>query len=209
MSWEVMVSGSKNATLPILWAALLLRWKVRLKGVPKIGDVVTLLEIIEDIWVVYEFVSCDDGTNDLLLDSTDLHPGSLDYEKIKKIRSSIFLLSPLLHFFGSITMPFPGGCSIWKRPIDAHLNGLEAIGYKNTVHDENISLEWKLESWDRVLNAWFWVWSTENLLIANVLRKGKTMIHCVATEPHVMSLVAFLRKWGANIKIRYNHTIVI
>ena len=209
MSWEVMVSGSKNATLPILWAALLLRWKVRLKGVPKIGDVVTLLEIIEDIWVVYEFVSCDDGTNDLLLDSTDLHPGSLDYEKIKKIRSSIFLLSPLLHFFGSITMPFPGGCSIWKRPIDAHLNGLEAIGYKNTVHDENISLEWKLESWDRVLNAWFWVGSTENLLIANVLRKGKTMIHCVATEPHVMSLVAFLRKWGANIKIRYNHTIVI
>ena len=203
------VSGSKNATLPIFGAALLLRGKVRLKGVPKIGDVMTLLEILGDIWVVYEFVSTEDGTNDLLFDSTDLHLASLDYEKIKKIRSSIFLLSPLLHFFGSITIPFPGGCSIWKRPIDEHLNGLEGIGYKNIVDDENISLEWKLESWDKILNAWFWVGSTENLLIANVLRKGQTTINCVATEPHVMSLVAFLRKGWANIKIRYNHTIVI
>lgn len=209
LSGEVRVSGSKNATLPILGAALLLKSKVTLKGVPKIWDVLTFLDILGGIGVRHEFISLPNNSYNLAFDATQIKLWELNYEKVKKIRSSIFLLAPLLHFFGKISLPFPGGCSIGKRPIDAHINGLEAIGYESSIDDDIIFLQWELESWDKVLNAGFWVGSTENLLIANVLRSGKTTIQCAAIEPHVMNLISFLRKAWADIKIRYNHTIIV
>lgn len=204
LSGTVKVSWSKNATLPILWAALLLNWKVTLNRVPKIWDVNTFLDILEWIWVKYSW-----KWNSLHLDSSKITNENLDFEKIRKIRSSIFLLSPLLHFFGNINIPFPGWCSIWKRPIDAHLNWLEAIWYKSEFDCEEIKLSWKLEVGEKILNASFWVSSTENLIVANVLRDGMTIIKNAATEPHVMNLIDFLRKAWADIKIRYNHEIII
>ncbi len=204
LSWVVEVSWSKNATLPILWASLLLKWKIRLNRVPKIWDVHTFLDILEWIWVNYcwEWSSLD-------LDTSNITNENLDFKKIKKIRSSIFLLSPLLYYFWNIKIPFPWWCSIGKRPIDAHLNWLEAIWYNYEFDWEEIVLDWNLESGKKELNAWFWVSSTENLIVANVLRQGVTIIRNAATEPHVMNLVDFFRKAGADIKIRYNHEIII
>lgn len=204
LSWIVNVSWSKNAALPILWASLLIRWKVKLNKVPKIGDVNTFLDILEWIWVKYSW-----EWTSLNLDSTNITNENLNFEKIKKIRSSIFLLSPLLYFFGSIKIPFPGWCSIGKRPIDAHLNWLEAIWYNSKLDWEDIIINWDLKSWTKVLNASFWVSSTENLMVANVLRPWETIIRNAANEPHVMNLVDFLRKAWADIKIRYNHEIII
>ncbi|MDD2907946.1 MAG: UDP-N-acetylglucosamine 1-carboxyvinyltransferase [Candidatus Gracilibacteria bacterium] len=204
LSGKVQISGSKNAALPMLGAALLLNGKVKLKKMPKIGDVQTFLDILEGIGVRYSW----EGTT-LNFDSSNINNENLNFEKIKKIRSSIFLLSPLLHFFGNIKIPFPGGCSIGKRPIDAHLNGLEAIGYNYTFSGDEIVLDGSLESGDKVLNGGFGVSSTENLIVANVLRKGVTTIKSAAIEPHVMNLIDFLRKAGAEIKIRYNHEIII
>lgn len=204
LNWSVKISWSKNATLPILWAALLINWNVVLNNVPNIWDVKTFLDILEWIWVDYTW-----NGSSLSFDSSNITNENLHFEKIKKIRSSIFLLSPLLHFFWSIKIPFPGGCSIWKRPIDAHLNWLEAIWYNFDFDWEEIVLDWELKSWDKELNAWFWVSSTENLIVANVLRDGQTIIRNSAFEPHVMNLIDFLRKAWANIKIRYNHDIII
>ncbi len=205
LSGEVVVSGSKNACLPLLGASLLVNWKVTFTNVPKIGDVLTFLEIIEELGVSVDFKE-----NWVLnLDTSGLDINNLNLEKIKKIRASILLLSPILFFFKKITIPFPGGCSIWTRPIDAHLNGLEAIWYKSEFDWENIKLDWELKSWDIVLSAWFWVTSTENLIVANVLRIWKTTIKNSAIEPHVMNVVDFLRKAWADIKIRFNHDIVI
>lgn len=204
LSWKVQISGSKNAALPMLWAALLLNWKVKLKTMPKIWDVQTFLDILEWIWVKY----CWEWTT-LFFDSSNINNDNLNFEKIKKIRSSIFLLSPLLHFFGKIKIPFPGWCSIGKRPIDAHLNWLEAIWYNYTFENDEIILDWVLKNGDKILNAWFWVSSTENLIVANVLRKGITTIKSAAIEPHVMNLIDFLRKAWADIKIRYNHEIIV
>lgn len=201
---EVRVSGSKNAALPILWAALLLNWKVKLNKMPKIWDVKTFLDILEWIWVNYNW----DWTS-LSFDSSNINNKNLNFEKIKKIRSSIFLLSPLLHFFWSIKIPFPWGCSIWKRPIDAHLNWLEAIWYNYEYENDEIVLNGKLKSGIKILNAWFWVSSTENLIVANVLRNWETIIKSAAIEPHVMNLIDFLRKAWADIKIRYNHEIIV
>ena len=205
LSGEVEISGSKNATLPLLGASLLVHWKVTLKNVPKIGDVLTFLEIIEELGASVDF-----RENWVLnLDTSGLDINNLNLEKIKKIRASILLLSPILFFFKKITIPFPGGCSIWARPIDAHLNWLEAIWYKSEFDWENIKLNWELKSGNIILNAWFWVTSTENLIVANVLRNWETIIKNSAIEPHVMNVVDFLRKAWADIKIRFNHDIVI
>lgn len=204
LSGTVRISGSKNAALPILWAALLVNGKITLHGMPKIGDVMTFLEIMKDVWVQYQFEG-----NTLHFDSSNLKKDNLDIEKLKKIRASIFLLAPLLHFFGNISMPMPGGCVIGKRPIDDHINGLTRIGYSAKHTDETIELDGNVEQGDRVLNAGFSVSGTENLLVANVLRKGKTTIELAAIEPHVMNLIDFLRAAGANIKMRYNHTIIV
>lgn len=204
LSWKVKISGSKNAALPILWAALMLNWKVRLINMPKIWDVKTFLDILEWIWVKYNW-----EWTTLNFDSSNITNQNLNFEKIKKIRSSIFLLSPLLHFFWSIKIPFPWWCSIGKRPIDAHLNWLEAIGYNYQYENDEIILDWNLQSWEKILNAWFWVSSTENLIVANVLRPGNTIIKAAAIEPHVMNLISFLRTAWADIKIRYNHEIIV
>ena len=204
LKWKVKISGSKNATLPILWASLLVNGKMTIKNVPKIGDVITFLEIMEELWATYEFEG-----NILHLDTSNLDKDNLNLEKIKKIRASILLLSPLLFFFWNISIPFPGGCSIGARPIDSHLNGLKAIGYDYSFDDDNISLNWKLKTGDIILNAWFWVTSTENLIVANVLRTWQTTIKVSAFEPHVINVIDFLRKAGADIKLRYDHTIII
>ncbi len=163
LSWEVVISGSKNAALPILAATLLVKWKLKLNNVPRIWDVLTFLDIIATLWGKYSF-----EWKTLNLDTSNLDISNLDADMIKKIRASILLLSPLLHHFGNISIPFPWGCSIWKRPIDAHLNWLKAIWYDYETSDKEIKITWKALSWDVVINAWFWVTSTENLIVTNV-----------------------------------------
>lgn len=204
LSGKVKISGSKNAALPVLAATLLIRGKITLHNVPQIGDVLTFLEIISQIGVTYRF----EGST-LFLDTTFLDLANFNADMIKKIRASILLLAPLLHYFGNISIPFPGGCSIGKRPIDAHLNGLKSIGYDYIVDEEKIQITGSLLSGNIELNAGFGVTSTENLIVANVLRPGITTIQLSAIEPHVMNLIGFLRAAWAKIKIRYNHIIII
>lgn len=202
--WEVKISWSKNAALPLLAASLLVRWKVILNNVPKIWDVITFLEIISTLWVIYNF-----EWNKLYLDTTILDISKLDVSMIKKIRASILLLSPILHFFWNISIPFPWGCSIWKRPISAHLNWLKSIWYEYIETEEKLFISWKSILWDITIDGWFGVTSTENLIVANVCRKWNTKIMISAIEPHVINLIDFLNVLWAKITIWYDHTIYI
>jgi len=204
LSGTIKIGGSKNAALPIIAAALLIDGKVTLTNVPEIGDVFTFLNIIRGIWVKADF-----NNHVLELDSTQLKEAQFDLEEMKKIRVSILLLAPLLQRLWKISIPTPGGCNLGARPIDAHLWGLTSIGYSSEVTEEGIYLEGKSESWDIVINAGLGVTSTENLLVANVLRKGTTTIKMSAIEPHVINLIDFLRQAWANISIRYDHTIIV
>lgn len=204
LSWKISISWSKNAALPLIAASLLIRWKVILNNVPKIWDVLTFLNIIETLWCKYSF-----EWNKLFLDTSILNIENLNVDMIKKIRASILLLSPILHFFWNISIPFPWGCSIWKRPIDAHLNWLKSIWYDFSLTPEKIFISWKSAQNDIVIDAWFWVTSTENLIVANVCRKWKTTIMISAIEPHVINLIDFLNHLWADIKINYDHTINI
>lgn len=204
LSWTVQISGSKNAALPIIAASLLFRGKVKLTNVPHIGDVNTFLWIAESIWAEFSFEKWE-----LIIDSTHLSLKNIDEEKIRKVRVSLLLLAPILHHFWELDIPYPWGCSIGKRPVDAHLKTLWKIGYWCKSEGERIHLWGELKTGDIVLNAWFSVTATENIIVANVLRKGKTTINLAAIEPHVMNLIDFLRKWGSNIFIRYDNTIII
>jgi UDP-N-acetylglucosamine 1-carboxyvinyltransferase len=204
LKWKVTIGGSKNAVLPIMAASLLIPGKVVLHNVPEIGDVYTYLDILSEIWVIYSF--CD---NTLILDSTDLKKAHFDLEKIKKIRVSILLLAPILQRLGEISIPTPGGCNLGARSIESHLEGLKNIGYDIEMQEEMISLSWSSDAGERTINAGFWVTPTENLIVANVLRSGRTTIMLWAIEPHVMNLIDFLRAAWANISIRYDNTIII
>ncbi|NUJ97985.1 UDP-N-acetylglucosamine 1-carboxyvinyltransferase [Candidatus Gracilibacteria bacterium] len=201
---KVKISGSKNAVLPILAASLLIKGKITLKNVPIIGDVKTFLEIFKLFGVEYSF-----DNNTLFLDTTKLKNSRFDLSLMKKVRVTILLLAPILYHFGKIEIPVPGGCSIGKRPVDAHLEGLKSIGYTYSYEGEFIKLKGKVIEGDKVINAGFGVTSTENIIVANVLRKGKTTIKNTALEPHVMNLIDFLRQLGADIKIKFDHSIVI
>lgn len=204
LSWTVKVWGSKNASLPIIAWALLIKGKLTLKNVPEIWDVFTFIDILNWIWVKTKFEN-----NILEMDSNILNKSWFDLEKMKKIRVSILLLAPLLQRLWKISIPTPGWCNLWKRPVDSHLNWLRDIWYEYNVDEDWISLEWKTISWDIEISAWLWVTSTENLIVANVLRNWKTTIKMSAIEPHVMNLIDFLRTAWANIHIRYDHTIIV
>ncbi|MDD5376945.1 MAG: UDP-N-acetylglucosamine 1-carboxyvinyltransferase [Candidatus Gracilibacteria bacterium] len=203
LSGTVEISGSKNASLPIIAASLLLE-KVTLHNVPRIGDIFSLLEIIKSLGVVVDFTG-----NTLVMDMSRISLENMNRELMKKIRASILLLAPLLYRFGAVDIPFPGGCNIGKRPIDEHLNGLREIGYESKDGTESIHLSGTLQSGDRDLYAGFAVTATENLITANVCRPGHTRIHLAAIEPHVANLVDFLKGQGADITINYDHTIDI
>lgn len=204
LSWEVKISWSKNAALPLIAASLLIRWKVRFTNMPHISDVETFLEIISSMWISYKFEN-----NILEVDSTNLSNFNINFNAVWKIRASILLLSPVLHFFGKITMPFPWGCVIWQRPVDTHLNWLKVIWYNSIISEKWIEISGKSLNWDLVVNWGFSVTPTENLIIANVLRQWKTKIVCSAIEPHVICLIEFFKKAWANISIDYDHSINI
>ena len=121
LSGTVQTSGSKNASLPIIAASLLLD-EVTLHNVPRIGDVFTFLEIIKSLGVILEFTG-----NTLHMDMRNMSLRNLDHTLVKKIRVSILLLAPLLHKFNEVNIPYPGGCNIGKRPIDEHINGLKDL----------------------------------------------------------------------------------
>ncbi|MDD3120269.1 MAG: UDP-N-acetylglucosamine 1-carboxyvinyltransferase [Candidatus Gracilibacteria bacterium] len=203
LSGEITISGSKNASLPIIAASLLFK-KVTLKNIPHIGDVQTFLTLIESFGVKYSF----DG-NILKMDNSHIIAKNLDIGLIKKIRVGIFLLGALLPRFKELNIPYPGGCNIGKRSIDDHIKGFEALGFKNLSRGDNVYLKGKLKDGDVVLNAQFSVTATENLLIGSIIRNGKTTIKLAAIEPHVLNLIDFLNKGGAKITLLYDHTIII
>ncbi len=203
VSGTVSISGSKNAALPMIAAALLFR-NATLRNVPDIGDVRTFLQIVESLGVA---VSFENGV--LKTDTSAMSDSGMRQDLVKKIRASILLVPAMLERFGSVEIPYPGGCNIGKRPIGEHTGGLSSLGYRVHDSDSGVRLSGKAVSGDLEIGMGFAVTATENLIMASVLRNGKTRLVLSAIEPHVMNLVAFLNAHGANITVRYDHTIEI
>lgn len=200
------VLGAKNAVAPLISASLLIKGDVRFSNVPRLTDLEHLLEILRGMGADVEWT----GEHELRLDTSSVDPTKLDPKQMKRIRFSILLLGPMLARFRRIMVPEPGGCNIGNRPIDAHLDGLTALGAVIERDEEGIMfMEAQKLKGAYVILPEFSVTATENLIMAAVTAEGKTSIRMAAGEPHVQDLCHFLIACGAKIQGVGTHELEI
>ena len=208
LSGSVNISGSKNASLPILAAALLTDEPVRITRVPDVSDTNYMLQILSQLGASVERYS---GT--VRIASPDGISSSASYEQVRKMRASICLLGPMMARMKRCTLPLPGGCVIGDRPVDLHLRAIQALGARVRVKGGNMVIEapnglvgttvdMRGDSGPTVLG-------TDNLMMAAVLARGTTVIESAAREPEVVDLANFLNKMGARIEGAGSRTITI
>lgn len=164
----------------------------------------TFLEIIKSLNVDVKFEG-----NTLTFDTTKMSMENLNRDLIKKIRVGIFLFPALLKRFGELSIPYPGGCNIGKRPITEHLSAFAAFGYMGDGTGENIDFKGRTIDTDVEISAGFAVTATENAIMMAAFRKKRTVIKLAAIEPHVINLLDFLKSIGVKIEISFDHTIII
>ncbi len=203
LSGTITVGGSKNATLPIICATILTKEKCVLTNVPRISDVDVMVQILEDLGskVTYQ-------NHTLTIDNSGVNSYHPKTDLVKKLRGSILLMGPLLARFKKVVMPVPGGDLIGKRPIDAHLVGMQELGAK-VVEGENLELSVEKLVGRRIILPEMSVTATENVIMAAVLADGLTTIHLAATESHVQDLCRMLNAMGANISGIGTHDLKI
>ena len=195
LSGSVVPSGNKNAALPILAAALLTDQPVTLHNVPRIGDVVTMLQLLADLGVeVGEW----DGSS-LTLRAREVRKATLDARLCKSIRASILLAALVLTRRGELHLPLPGGDVIGRRRVDTHLLALRALGAEVGFGPGFEMRAGRLRGADILLDEAS-VTGTENGIMAAVLARGTTVIRHAASEPHVQDLCHFLNRLGARIE---------
>lgn len=189
------VDGAKNAALPILAASVLTEETVVLQGVPMISDVRKMTDILT-------MLGCRirrDG-HTLTLDAGGLNRTEMPDALSKQIRSSIFLLGPILSRFRQATVTYPGGCEIGLRPIDLHLSGLRSLGV--AIHEEGgvIHCDGGNMHSGEVHLDYPSVGATENILMAAVLLPGISVIHNAAREPEIVDLANFINAMGGSVR---------
>ena len=204
LNGTVEISGSKNAALPIVGATLLSKKASILTNVPDISDIHTLLTILEFLGAKTSFKN---GT--LKIDPAALENKEIPHELVSKMRGSIILLAPLLAHFGEVTLSFPGGCVLGKRPIDTHLEAFENLGAQVLESEEKIHLRADKLKGKKFAMGEMSVTATENAIMAAVLAEGKSTIKLCAAEPHVQDLCNALNNAGAKIKGIGTHTLEI
>jgi len=194
---EVVVSGAKNAALPILFATILITKPTILYNVPELRDIRTTMLLLKTLGA--ELMRLENGS--VLAHAMDTHELVAPYELVKTMRASILALGPLLTRYGKAIVSLPGGCAIGSRPVDIHLKGLEAMGASIVIKEGYIHAEvnGRLKGTHLILEK-VTVTGTENLMMAAVLAEGKTIIENAACEPEITDLANFLNVVGAKIK---------
>ena len=203
---EVLISGSKNAALPILSGSLLCDGLVTISNLPHLQDVTTTIELLGTLGVS---LSINEKMS-LEVDNSTLNSITAPYDLVKTMRASILVLGPLLARYGEANVSFPGGCAIGSRPVDLHLRGFEAMGAKIEVDKGYIkaTCDGRLKG-TRILMDLVSVGATENLMMAAVLAEGTTTIENAAREPEIVDLANCLNTWGAKIVGAGTSTLVI
>ena len=194
LSGEIVVSGAKNAALPILCACLLSAEPVHLDNVPNLQDVRTTLKVLGQMGVKSEMTG-----SHVQLDASRVDNLVAPYELVKTMRASILVLGPLLARFGEAKVSLPGGCAIGARPVDQHIKGLQAMGAEINIEHGFIEARAKRLKGARIVTDMITVTGTENLLMAATLADGETIIENAAREPEVSDLAHLLVAMGAKI----------
>ena len=189
------VSGNKNAALPMIAAALLTSEPVVLHNVPAIDDVARMLDVAKTFGVR---VTRDAKTDAVTLVAAKVKSARISPELAAKIRTSFLFAGPLLARLGRASLPPPGGDAIGHRRLDTHIAGFRALGAKASVGRKTLALKGALKG-ARILLDEASVTATENILMASVLAKGRTVIDNAACEPHVVDLANLLVAMGAKV----------
>lgn len=193
---EVEIGGAKNAALAILTAAVMTDEPVVIDNLPDVSDVNVLLEAISVIGAAVERID----RHTVRINGSTIGSVSVDYEFIKKIRASYYLLGALLGKYKKAEVPLPGGCNIGSRPIDQHLKGFRALGAKVDIRHGAIVTSAENLKGSHIFLDMVSVGATINIMMAAAMAKGNTIIENAAREPHVVDVANFLNSMGANIK---------
>lgn len=196
LTGRVKISGSKNAAVAILPAAILTSEKVFLENLPDITDVRTMISILENLGVSIR----RRGRNALELASPGLAKIAPSYDLVKKMRASYYFMGSLLARFGRAEVPIPGGCDLGPRPIDQHLKGFSALGAKINIEHGMIKLDAEKLVGARIYLDVVSIGATINLILAAVAAEGRTVLENVAKEPEIVDLANFLNAIGASIR---------
>jgi len=193
---QINISGSKNASLPILAATLLSNKKVYLNNLPKVKDIETMINLLKSLGSITKF-----NKKNLIIDNYKQNKKFASYNLVKTMRAGILVLGPLLAKFGNAKVSLPGGCAIGTRPVDIHLKALSKLGVKYKIIQGYIhATAPKGLIGSKIHFSKISVGATENLIIASTLAKGTTILSNCAIEPEIKDLVNFLIKMGCNLK---------
>ena len=193
---EVEIGGAKNAALAILSAAIMTDETILIENLPDVRDINVLLEAIAGIGAKVDRI--DRST--VKINGSTIADISVDYEYIKKIRASYYLLGALLGKYKHAEVPLPGGCNIGSRPIDQHLKGFRALGASVKILHGAIVAETENLHGSHIFLDVVSVGATINIMMAAAMASGRTIIENAAREPHVVDVANFLNSMGANIK---------
>ncbi|WP_108862100.1 UDP-N-acetylglucosamine 1-carboxyvinyltransferase [Ruegeria sp. Alg231-54] len=207
LNGQIPIAGAKNACLTLMPATLLSEEPLTLTNAPRLSDIKTMTALLQSLGA--EVSSLQDGQV-LAMSSHDLTSQTADYEIVRKMRASNLVLGPLLARFGQAVVSLPGGCAIGARPMDLHVEGLEALGAEIELKDGYLHANAPGGLKGAVHEMRFAsVGATENIVMAATLAKGTTVLKNAAREPEIVDLVECLRKMGAQISGEGTSTIEI
>lgn len=192
---EVIISGAKNAALPILISSLLVDGKLTLSNVPHLQDITTTMSLLSFLGVEMEV----DERMNICADASGLNQIRAPYDLVKTMRASILVLGPLLARMGHAEVSLPGGCAIGSRPVNLHIKGLQAMGAEVVIEDGYIKARAERLKGARIFMDMVSVTGTENLMMAAALAQGTSVIENAAREPEIVDLAECLNAMGAKV----------
>ena len=207
LSGSINISGSKNATLPILAATILANKSITLKNIPFVQDIYTMLNLLKFIGLK---IKISEQTKTLKISNNETLKTIAPYNLLKTMRAGVLVLGPLLAKYKKAKVSLPGGCAIGTRPVNLHLFALEKLGAKIKIKNGYIYASAKngLKGAEIKFPS-ISVGATENAILAAVSAKGKTIISNCAIEPEIQDMIFFLKKMGCNINFIGKRKILI
>ena len=196
LNGEVTIGGAKNAALGILAAAIMADETVVIDNLPNVRDINVLLTAIESIGATVKRI----GPHVVSINGSTINDMTIDYDSIRKIRASYYLLGALLGKYKKAQVALPGGCEIGSRPIDLHLKGFRALGATVSIEHGMINTSADELVGNHIFMDTVSVGATINIMLAACMAEGKTVIENAAKEPHIVDVANFLNSMGANIK---------
>ena len=193
---EVEIGGAKNAALAILAAAIMTDETVLIDNLPDVNDINVLLEAIQGIGAMVQRVD----RHTVKINGSAITDFNIEYDYIKKIRASYYLLGAMLGKYKRAEVALPGGCNIGSRPIDQHLKGFRALGADVDIEHGKIVAEAEHLRGTHLYFDVVSVGATINVMMAAAMADGLTIMENVAKEPHVVDVANFLNSMGANIR---------